>query len=149
MKQDTQPSTAESCSGLQRLGYTSTQGNRNRTACRERAEPEWFNCRSTFENVARIARRAGLGRIGVAQYEQVAYFGSLECEDRHARPQNMLPAGRHAEQFLAMEAVESHLAVDAVAFLEHHQDVGGVLAERAGYPVDIFRELVMADERCS
>jgi len=48
-----------------------------------------------------------------------------------------------------METVEPHLASNAVAFLDHRQDVGGVLAERAGYPVEIFRELVMADERCS
>jgi len=38
-----------------------TQGNRNRPTCRERAEPEWFNRKSAFENVARIARGTGLG----------------------------------------------------------------------------------------
>ncbi len=32
-------------------------------------------------------------------------------------------------------------AADAVAFLEHRQDVRGVLAEGTGYPVDIAREL--------
>ena len=51
------------------------------------------------------------------------------------------------EQFLAMKTVETHFATDAIAFLDHRQNVRCILAERFCYEVDIAGKLVMADER--
>jgi len=51
------------------------------------------------------------------------------------------------EQFLAMKTVEAHFAADAIAFLDHRQNVRCILAERFCYEVDIAGKLVMADER--
>jgi hypothetical protein len=51
------------------------------------------------------------------------------------------------EQFLTMKTVETHLAADAIAFLDHRQNVRCILAERFCYEVDIAGKLVMADER--
>jgi len=87
--------------------------------------------------------------VDVTKHEQVADLGALEGEDWHVRPSNMPTAGRHTEQFLAMEAVEPHLAADTIAFLDQEQDVSGVLAERAGHPVDVAGELLVTDERRS
>ena len=87
--------------------------------------------------------------MDVTKHEQVADLGALEGEDWHARPPNMPTARRHTEQFLAMEAVEPHLAADTIAFLDQDQDVSGVLAERAGHAVDVADELVVTDERRS
>src|SRR5438105_13977201 len=99
------------------------------------------------EWVLSLALEAADQAVDVAEHEQIAHFGALEGEDRHAGPPNMPTTWWHVEQFLAMEAVESHLAADTVAFLDHRQDVGGVLAEGAGHPVDVTRELIVAHER--
>ena len=53
--------------------------------------------------------------MDVTKHEQVADLDALEGEDWHARPPNMPTARRHTEQFLAMKAVEPHLAADTIA----------------------------------
>ena len=45
-----------------------------------------------------------------------------------------------------MNTMESHLATDAMAFLDHRQNVRCVLAERPCYEVDVASKLVMANE---
>ena len=40
-----------------------------------------------------------------------------------------------------------HFAADAIAFLDHRQNVRCILAERFCYEVDMAGKLVMADER--
>ena len=55
-------------------------------------------------------------------------------------------ARRHSKQFLVMKTVEPHLAADAIAFLDHRQNVCCVLAERLCYEIDIASKLVMANE---
>ena len=61
-------------------------------------------------------------------------------------PPHVAAARRHSKQFLAMKTVEPHLAADAIAFLDHRQNVRCVLAERLCYEVDIAGKLVMASE---
>jgi hypothetical protein len=84
--------------------------------------------------------------VDVAEYEKVSYLGALEGEDRHADPPHMAATRRHSKQFLAMKTVEPHLAADAIAFLDHRQNVRCVFAERLCYEVDIASKLVMANE---
>jgi hypothetical protein len=62
-------------------------------------------------------------------------------------PSSKVKAGatrRHPEHLAAMKTVEAQAPKDAVAFLDQRQDVGGVVAERAGDPVDITGEFAMA-----
>ena len=47
------------------------------------------------------------------------------------------PLGAYLEKFFAMEAVEGHFSRNAVAFFDHHQDVGCVL------PGAVTNELAM------
>jgi hypothetical protein len=84
--------------------------------------------------------------VDVAEYKKVSHLGALEGEDRHTRPPPVAAARWHSKQFLAMKTVEPHLAADAIAFLDHRQNVCRVLAERFCYEVDIASKLVMADE---
>jgi len=84
--------------------------------------------------------------MDVAEHKKVSYLGALEGEDRHARPPHVPTAGWHSKQFLAMKTVESHFAADAIAFLDHRQNVCRVLAERFCHEVDIAGKLLMADE---
>jgi len=84
--------------------------------------------------------------MDVAEYKKVSYLGACESEDRHARPPYVAAAGWHSKQFLAMKTVEPHLAADAIAFLDHRQNVCCVLAEGFCYEVDIAGKLVMAHE---
>lgn len=85
--------------------------------------------------------------MDIAEHEQVANLGAFEREDRHACPPHMFAARRHPEHLFTVNAVEPHLAADAIPFLDHRNDVGGVVAEHTGYPVDVVRELLVADER--
>jgi hypothetical protein len=48
-----------------------------------------------------------------------------------------------------MKTVEPHLAADAIACLDHRQNVRCVLAECFRHEVDIASKLVMADKRRS
>ena len=48
-----------------------------------------------------------------------------------------------------METVKPHLAADAIAFLDHQEDIRCVLSERSGHKIDIAGKLVMTDERLS
>jgi hypothetical protein len=73
--------------------------------------------------------------VDVAKYKKVSHLGALEGEDRHARPPHVAAARWHSKQFLAMKTVEPHLAADAIAFLDHRQNVCCVLAERFCYEV--------------
>jgi hypothetical protein len=57
--------------------------------------------------------------VDVAEYKKVSHLGTLEGEDGHARPPDVAAGGRHSKQFLAMKTVESHLAADVIAFLDH------------------------------
>jgi hypothetical protein len=84
--------------------------------------------------------------VDVAEYKKVSHLGTLEGEDGHARPPDVAAARRHYKQFLAMRTVESHLAADVIAFLDHRQNVRCVLAKRSCYEVDIASKLVMAEE---
>jgi hypothetical protein len=84
--------------------------------------------------------------VDVAEDKKVSHLGTLVGEDRHSRPPHVAAARRHSKQFLAMKTVEPHLAADAIAFLDHRQNVRCVLAERLCYEVDIAGKLVMASE---
>jgi hypothetical protein len=43
--------------------------------------------------------------------------------------------------------LETHFAADAIAFLDHRQNVRCILAERFCFEVDIAGKLIMPDER--
>jgi hypothetical protein len=87
--------------------------------------------------------------VDVAKHKKVPYLGTFEGEDRHAGPPNVPAAGGHFKQFLSVKTVKPHLSADAIAFLNHREDVRRVLAERPCDEIDVAGKLFVPDQRRS